>query len=100
MHTHQYIGKIICKNGNKATADRIIDYIPGQWMTRADHEGNPRDCRYVGYDYGHGEHKWCDLTGIEPMVANKIFSEDRMKYKTIENYFDGMGMGIHGEYRT
>ena len=33
MHTHQYIGKIICKNGNKATADRIIDYIPGPWDT-------------------------------------------------------------------
>ncbi len=100
MHTHQYIGKIVTRNGNKATADRCIEYIPGQWVTRADEEGNLRNCRYVGYDWGHKEHKFCDLTGLEPMVANKIFSEDRMKYKAIERYFDGMGMGIHGEYRV
>ena len=100
MHRHQYIGKIITRNGNKATADRIVDYIPGQWVTGARSEERRVGSRYVGYDYGHGEHKWCDLTGIEPMVANKIFSEDRMKYKAIENYFDGMGMGLHGEYRV
>tara|TARA_R100001463_G_scaffold36312_1_gene78465 strand:- start:241 stop:543 length:303 start_codon:yes stop_codon:yes gene_type:complete len=100
MHTNQYIGKIVCNNGNKATADRIIEYIPGQWMKRANDLGELRDCRYVGYDWGNKEHKWCDLTGLDPMVANKIFSEDRMKYKAIDSYFDGMGMGIYGEYQV
>lgn len=100
MHTHQYIGKIVTRNGNKATADRCVEYIPGQWVTRADEEGNLRNCRYVGYDWGNKEHKFCDVTGLDPMVANKIFSEDRMKYKAIDSYFDGMGMGIYGEYRV
>ena len=98
MHRNQYIGKIVCRNGNKATADRTIDYIVGQWVTRANNAGELRNCRYVGFDWSDHEHKWCDLTGLEPMVGNQIFSQDRKKFKIIDNYNDGMGMGLLGEY--